>query len=233
LIVRPADNHLLLITQPDHAALAAEIMAEWDADGLLSHPRRELVLLATREHDNGWHELDARPLVDESGQIRDFLHMPPEAHTDVWPRGVHRLATEPYAAALVAQHALHLFRERRGASEFEAFFREMERARDRHLNETPFDLSDLARDYFIVRIGDLLSLTFCNAWTEPQREGRYTAYVEGTHLRIDPDPFGGRHVRIAIPARRIENRRFADRDEAEEAFATASVELVVGTAGGA
>ena len=58
MIVRTGPDHLLLITQPDHAALSAAIMGRWRRDGLPAHPRREWLLLATREHDAGWAEVD-------------------------------------------------------------------------------------------------------------------------------------------------------------------------------
>jgi hypothetical protein len=231
LIVRRAEHHLFLITQPDHAALAAGLMAEWQADGLPSNPRRETLLLATREHDNGWRELDTAPLVDESGQIRDFLNMPQGTHTAVWPRAIRRLRDTPYAAALVAQHALHLFRDHRGEAAYESFFREVEQARDDRLGESALDLDALMEDYFIVRMGDLISLTFCNGWSEPQREGRYTVRAAESRLLVEPDPFGGREIRIAIPARRIEARPYGH-EEAQAAFAAAAAELVTGTAGG-
>ncbi len=233
MIVRTTDNDLLLITQPDHAVLAAKLMAEWEADGLLSNPRRATILFATREHDNGWQELDARPLVDPSGHIRDFLNMPADTHMDVWPRSVDRLADTPYAAALVAQHALHLFRDHRGEAAYDPFIEQMEAARDRCLADAQTGLHVLARDYFFVRIGDLLSLTFCNGWSEPRREGPYVAHVDGSRLTIDPDPLGGREIPLAVPARRVGRRTFAGQDDLASAFSRAPVELVSGVMGGA
>ena len=61
VIVRPDGNDLLLVTQPAHAELSGRIMAAWRRDDLPASPTRATVLLATREHDNGWLEVDNRP----------------------------------------------------------------------------------------------------------------------------------------------------------------------------
>ena len=46
---------------------------------LHGHPRRERILLAVGEHDNGWAELDGAPPVDPvTGQIYDFIHGLPQ-----------------------------------------------------------------------------------------------------------------------------------------------------------
>ena len=73
MIVRQHDSSLLLITQPDHAALAARVMQHWVANGLPDHPHRSSILHAIAEHDNGWQEVDAAPLVDAAGRIADFV----------------------------------------------------------------------------------------------------------------------------------------------------------------
>ena len=67
MIVRQHDSWLLLITQPDHAALAARVMQHWVADGLPTHPLRSSIFHAIAQHDNGWQEVDASPLVDGAG----------------------------------------------------------------------------------------------------------------------------------------------------------------------
>ena len=64
MIVRPAGDVLHLITQPDHAALARRIMDRWIADDLPASPRRASILRAIEEHDHGWLDVDAAPIVD-------------------------------------------------------------------------------------------------------------------------------------------------------------------------
>jgi hypothetical protein len=208
MIVRSSQTSPLLITQPDHAALAARIMQHWSADGLPASPRRREILLAIAEHDNGWREVDASPILDPStGQVLDFVHIPNDVKRGIWPRGVARLADAPYAAALVAQHALHVYRRYRAEPDWASFFEEMAVARDRHLaRETTATLDDLLRDYLFLRIGDLMSLTFCNAWTEPDADGwAYRVRLDGSRLLVSPDPFAGRSIPIEITARTLDS----------------------------
>src|SRR3954453_21006754 len=110
MIIQPGGSTQLLITQPDHAALAAAIVRQWTSGEFEESPRRSDILRAIAEHDNGWREVDAAPLVDRAtGRILDFIHAPDAVRQGVWPRGVERLAGTPYVAALVAQHAIEIY----------------------------------------------------------------------------------------------------------------------------
>ncbi len=110
MIIRTHDDSQLFITQPDHARLAAQAISQWRDDGFDDNPRRPSILLAAREHDNGWREEDATTHVDANGKALDFICVPVEVRHRIWPRAVDRLAEEdPYAAALVAQHAMTVY----------------------------------------------------------------------------------------------------------------------------
>ena len=72
MIIRPAPDRIHLITQPDHAKLARTIMEQ--CAPLASRPRRDVILHAIGEHDNGWAEEDGSPAVHRTtGRIVDFL----------------------------------------------------------------------------------------------------------------------------------------------------------------
>jgi hypothetical protein len=237
MIVRARDEGQLLITQPDHAALAARLMREWHADAFSDSPRREVILLAVERHDHGWLDLDAAPLIDdESGHILDFITSPAETKRAVWPQAVAQLDAAPYAAALVAQHAIHVYRRYRDQADWKPFFQRMEAMRDRQLLEAaPLLLEELLRDYVFVRIGDLLSLTFCNDWTDVQHDdagSTYSIRLEGNRLLVTPDPFQGRKVPFEVPARDVRRRAFRSASEAREAFASAPTVLLRGVAAG-
>jgi hypothetical protein len=235
MIVRLDGSSQLLMTQPDHAALAARIMRGWRANGFPDAPRHSVILYAVAEHDNGWREVDAAPVVDGvTGRILDFVSAPARIRRLVWPRGVERLAATPYAAALVAQHSVHVYRRHRGDPGWAPFFAEMEAVRDRNLQAAaPLTLDDLLRDYFFVRAGDLASLTFCNGWTEIQTDDAgYAIRFEGMRLTITPDPFEGREVALEITARELPNRPFGSALEAEHAFSEAREVVVTGVASG-
>jgi hypothetical protein len=234
VIIRASQDHLLLIAQPDHAKLSAAVMAVWHRDRM-ADARRDLILLATGEHDNGWREEDAAPVVDSaSGRLLDFVSAPDVLRQRVWPRGIGRLASTPYAAALVAHHAISVYERYRADSAWNAFFNAMEAWRSDLLAQAaPLSFEDLQQDYFFVRMGDLISLMFCNGWHEPQRLGDYELRLDGPRLSIRPEPFDRREVLLSVEARQLPHRPFAMAAEAAAAFQSAPVVIVTGVALGA
>ncbi len=232
MIVRRTGEALQLITQPDHAHLAGAIMQHSVA--LANHPRRTSILLAITEHDNGWTEPDSAPLIDPATGIPlDFISAPNAVRQGVWPRGVARLAHDPWAAALVAQHALAIFDRYRGDVAWAGFFAEMETMRtvgpvlsdanvEPVLLDRPSDrMKDLEADYRFVGLGDVISLTFCNGWTDEQRFDTWRIRLTGSHVSLLPDPFGGSTIPFQIDAREIRQRTFRTDAELRAALAEA------------
>lgn len=199
MILRPYGATRVAITQPDHAALAGRIMRSWRANGLPSSKRRDEILLAVSEHDNGWREIDAQFLTDPAtGAILDFMTVSGDIKRGVWPRAIERLSTTPYAAALVAHHAAHIYSRFRSDPEWAAFFPEMEAIRDRLVPQ-----EELLPDYLFLRIGDLASLTFCTAANMQVGEFGYIVRLDDDQLIIDPDPFEGADVPLQISGRDV------------------------------
>jgi Protein of unknown function (DUF3891) len=220
MIVRLLHDRVQLITQPDHAQLARAIMEH--CVPLTSRPRRDAILHAIGEHDNGWAEEDAAPTVNpETGSIVDFVSAPLSVRHRVWPRGVARLADDPWAAALVAQHAITVYDRFRSETEWRAFFAEMETMRDALLRSGRLSIDELIADYAFVRLADLISLTFCTGWTDQQRFGDWTVERSGTQVVVTPDVFGGVEVPIAIRAREIRTQLFRSDAELRHALSEA------------
>jgi hypothetical protein len=235
MIVRPHGSSLLLITQPDHAALAGGVMDRWLTGGLPSEPRRASILRAIAEHDIGWKELDEAPMVDEAtGQILDFISAPAGVRQSVWPLAVGRLADDATAAALVAEHAIQIYSRFRDDAAWRTFFDEMAALRDEHAARAGLSPAALEHQYFFVRAGDLISLTFCNAWTDVQSIGGHEIQLrDGGVVTIHPDPFAGSAVPFDIAARAVLNQPYASAVEASEAYRQASVITLSGIASGA
>jgi hypothetical protein len=201
VIVRPGDGVLHLITQPDHAALARRLMTLWPS--LANAERRRDILTAIEHHDRGWREPDAAPTVDPAtGTIRDFLTVPIEVRQGVWPRSVGLLQAAPWAAALVAHHAVSVYDRLRPDPAWAGFFRQMTALRDEHLARAGGELKALAKDYVYVRLGDLLSLAFCTRAATPAVLGPWTIGLDGATLSVTPNPFI-LDVDFAVEAREI------------------------------
>jgi hypothetical protein len=233
MIVRRDGTVLYLIAQPDHAALARRVMERWvplhDAD------RRASILLAVEEHDNGWRELDDAPMVHpETGRPFDFINAPVPQRQGVWPRGISRLARhDAWAAALVAQHALTIYERYRGDAEWTDFFATIAGMRDGLAAQEQRTAEQLAHDYAFVRIGDLISLIFCQQWNEEQAFEGWTFQRAGDRVLIAPDGFAEKEVPVAVVAREIADVRY-DSDEAlRQALRTAPRRTLTGACVGA
>ena len=233
VIIRSAPDHLLFITQPDHAALAARIMEYWRLGGFSDHARRAVILEATRHHDDGWREEDAELHLNDRGEPLDFVAVPSFVKHRIWPRAAERLArVSPYVAALVAQHALTVYHQHRGKTEWREFFDMMGRTRDRLLAAAGETADNLSQDYPFVRTGDLLSLSFCNNWTTPLSGTGYRAILKDITLEITPDPFEGARIPLHVQARRVPRRPYASAMELREELERADEVSVEGEAVG-
>jgi hypothetical protein len=207
VIVRRLADRLQLITQPDHAHLAGTIMESCVA--LRTEPRRDAILRAVYAHDNGWLEEDQSPRLNpETGDILDFVSAPLSVRHAVWPRAIMRLGKDAWSAALIAQHAITVYDRFRPNREWSSFFGGMEAERDARVEISGMSLGDLVADYRYVRLGDLISLTFCTGWTDEQRFGAQAIRLSGAHVSVSPDLFGGTTIPIAIGAKEVRSLRF-------------------------
>lgn len=234
MIIRRLVSSLELITQPAHAALAARIMRQWGRSHFPESTRKVSILNAIEQHDCGWATADETLVVDETtGQLLDFTEVSDAVKRDTSWRGIEPLASDPYAAALCAQHRLHVYRRYADHPEWSAFFVEMASVRDSSLVAGGGSLDQLLRDYWFVRAGDLASLAFCNNWPETADDGcGYAMRFDGTTLTLAPDPFDGRTIEIAIEARVIDNRRFESAEDARRVVASAPTVRVAGVVKG-
>jgi uncharacterized protein DUF3891 len=207
LIVRKSGKSIQLVTQPDHARLSRQIMER--CVPLQTRTRRDTILFAIGEHDNGWEEEDAAPRVNPvTGEVVDFMTAPAEMRQRVWPRAVARLSANPWAAALVAQHAITIYDRHCRDADWSLFFEQMQSARDELVRATGMPLSELMADYGFVRLADLISLTFCTGWSDEQRIGHWRIQQSGERVVVTPDPFAGAEIPMTVPARELRNEVF-------------------------
>jgi hypothetical protein len=200
---------LLLVTQNDHAHFSGELLSLWRHDDLPRNPRRDDIVFAARQHDNGWREADAAPRVDpSSGEPYDFLGLPAADRIEIWRRGVRRYRGDrPYAALLIHQHAIELHRSFGAGDEYAELLDEVRASRDELMAATGADESAVAADYPLVQVTDLLSLQACRCFSTPrERDGR-RSWLEDDDLVVEPFPLAGA-TRFRIPCRRIERRRY-------------------------
>lgn len=222
MIVVDEAEGLRLITQPDHARFAAQLLSLWRRDELRRHPRRERLIAAVREHDNGWRETDAAPRIDPvTGWPYDFRELPDEPRRELWRRGVERFAErEPYVALLAAEHAWRLHQDRRSAPGWTAYLDELAERRQELLEAAGLDDAALASDYGWLELADALSLAVCCRSPAPVERGPLRARLRGGELEIEPFPLAGATT-FEIPARRIAERPYRGETDLARELATA------------
>ncbi len=209
MIVVDEGSRLLVITQPDHAFFAAELLALWRRDGLPEHPRRQELLFATREHDNGWREADAAPrAAPATGQPVDFRTLPRETRIEIWRRGASRYATErPYAAALISRHALAIHRRHTTDPDWSECLRELRERYEELRSRLSLEAAAIASDYRFLDLADQISLTVCSRWSEPHERHRVRFRFEQGTLFLRPFPLAGATT-FRIRCRRIPARAY-------------------------
>lgn len=219
IVIRQRES-LRLVTQPDHARLAADVLALWRTDGIAGHPRREELLAAVREHDNGWREPDAAPPLDASGRPVDFRDAPEAMRRELWTRAVDRFAAErPYVALLTAEHALALHRDRRGREDWQEVLAALDARRAELLQRTGLGAQELAADYRWLRLADTVSLALCGA-LENVEPGPWHATRVAGGLALTPFPLAGATT-FRVPCRSIPDRRYRGEADLAADLATA------------
>ena len=210
MIVVHEPPDFLLITQPDHARLSAEMLSLWRRDRLPDHPRRRELLFAIREHDNGWREADAAPSCDAVLQRpHDFRSLPATERVEIWQRGIERFSSDhPYAALLIARHAESLHQHATEVSEtWLHYLSRLEHLRRDWFEDAGVDARLIDRDYRFLETADLLSLAVCCRWPQPFETGLVQAFVQQSTLHLSPFPLAGTTT-LRVSCRRIPDRSY-------------------------
>ena len=222
MIVLDEGDRLRLVTQPDHAAFAADLLSLFRLPGLVDNPRRADLLRAVRLHDNGWRELDAAPPVQPaSGLPHTFLDLPKPLRLEVWRRGTDRYVdSDPYTALLTTQHALTLFAAEVDTDDWRELLARLAGRREELLIRCGLDAAALAADYAFLDLADRLSLVVCNGWRQPFVRHGLSARLGEEGLALSPFPLAGATT-FAVSCRWIEARRYAGDGELAVALAGA------------
>lgn len=201
----------VLITQTDHAGLAADILRLMP--GLADHPLRAELIRAAREHDNGWAEADSAPRVDARGRPHDFRSMPSAERLELWRRGAARhLKEDPAVALLILHHALHLHRNPPDEQWLETL--DVWRDQDETLRrDLLLDEALVNETYRHLQLADNISLAACGALDATSSgDTRITrrdteSSDHFTVVRVDPFPLAGATT-FRVSGRRIPRRAY-------------------------
>lgn len=119
---RPKDlrntEGITLVRQPDHAALSAHVVSQWQRPVGFSKALWNGLLEAILHHDDGWIQTEIDGLLDKNGRPRDFQHMPLVDHIEIWRRSIALgLQRSELVGTLIAGHARWLHTPARGTGE--------------------------------------------------------------------------------------------------------------------
>jgi hypothetical protein len=201
-------------------------------DGFATSPRRAEIHLAVREHDSGWQALDRDLVFDAgAGRAHDFMTVPEPVKQSVWPIAVESVAAQsPYAAALIAEHAVFVYGANRGKPEWDTFFEAMETRRTDLLARAGVALDTLRADYPLLGLADLLSLSFCHGWETPKERLGRSIKCEGAAVTMTPSLLPAAPVPARVRMRRLPDARFDSHAALREALDRAPSEFLTGVA---
>ena len=116
MLVTRRGGRLALVTQPDHAAIAGTLARHWGNAEFATPLASEALICAAEHHDDGWLELDGRPMFNH--QQRRPAHFVELALTDTaapYARGVESVyARDQHAGVLVSMHFSGFYTSRWG-----------------------------------------------------------------------------------------------------------------------
>ena len=200
-----------MVTQSDHARLATEILRLWKTPEFLGNPRRDQILDATCQHDNGWQETDSAPRVSpQSGTPYDFRSLPEPVRLETWKRGCDRLLSEDlYTSLLVARHALQLLSTIPPTEESQEIHQTLETRIEGSLADCWVSREEFESDYLWLKTADHLALGLCQG-DPTQLEGTgWVADFDGSACHLAPFPLAGT-TRFQVSCRTIPDRCYHD-----------------------
>ena len=175
MIVRSVNGDLQLVLQTDHDDLSGQFAARFGGAAFWDPEPREPVVLACAEHDDGWHDWEARPEVDpESGRAWNFRDLEIRRHLAFYRAGIGRIAhRDPYAGLLVSMHGSGIYRGRYGLqnemlmryspeleAEIDDFVAEQESAQEQLRQRLGADRDRVWSAYRLLQAADRFSLYF-------------------------------------------------------------------------
>lgn len=184
------------------------------------------MLLAAREHDNGWREADAAPRFDpELGRPFDFRYLSIPDRIDIWRRGVRRFANaQPLTALLILRHAAEIHRTYRDHADWKEFGEELEALRHDLGDSSGIEPSAVERDYRFLELADTLSLGACGAFDpgdSAQSIHGYQVEVQLGRIGLEPFPLAGATT-LEVAYRLLPSTTFDSAASFSEELATAT-----------
>jgi hypothetical protein len=227
MLIRPADEGSILISQPAHAWVSGQLARAWRRDETEPIEPFEEVCLAAEQHDIGWLTWESSPVLNQkTGLPFAFYEMPRREHIQIWTRA-RRFATtmNRYAALLISRHGTGLF-ERYGPrddapdaerDQVAGFLRRERAAQERLIEDLAgspryaefLDDETLDQNSECIRIWDGISLMICGGLGDEGADiGSFhlSRGPEEGQILVDPWPFANSTAPLAVEGRLLTGR---------------------------
>jgi hypothetical protein len=247
MIVRhESDGSLVMITQNDHARLSGLFAAHWGNQQFELPRPFESVIRAAQYHDAGWLRYETKPYFKpDTRSTPNFRDVPnDQTQLDSYQWALDWLTDiDSYAGLLISKHRTGLWQSRYGVIKQPAFpqrgklsdeiaaFITRNEVKQQAIG-VPFDQNELAVNYLLLQVWDLLSLYIC---TQERHKDESIAPVptryaggEGARVQlkplspgriaIDPFPFDRSPFEASVVYRRLPEDRFPDARAFEAAY---------------
>jgi len=225
MILQRTPDGVIAIKQEDHAALAGFMLEHWSDHNFAHDPERDEIILATREHDNGWREFDDPPRLDPAtGFPVEFTGIGADESFRIWERGSRKyIDSDPFVALLITHHAYSIHEQsHKRDPEWKAFFTEFAQQRAALRAQLGLAHPQVERAYSYLRMMDWFSLAYCMhhdlGAEKPEQYAGYHFKRIGTELLMRPYPFDVRDLHYELPVYPLRPEGYADEESLRAAF---------------
>jgi hypothetical protein len=215
----------LLVTQPDHAALAGALAARFAASGFTSIDAN--IARSIEVHDSGWAVFQPEanpqvaPQVGPQGKPISFLEVEPADFLRAWTESINHAEAVCAAGGYIVSSHFCLLGEWRlnggtdsveNAQSLNAFLQVEAARRERLQRLTEYSSDELRELLSVLQFCDLLSLYLCCGATDavefPQQfeAGKVRLRRENQAVLLEPSPFGRMNAGASLGVR---TQRFA------------------------
>ena len=185
MIIFEQNESFVMVAQHDHALVSWEMAQNWKDDYFPALEKKQDVLIAVREHDRGWIDLDAKPLWDDINQRPySFMNYPVVPKIASYKKGIDEVCQMNKYAGLLCSLHFASFIDFTNEPEFTHFWNEEKIRQGKLIRELDVEESgDKEKNMFyhldILKFCDNLSLYICLNEPKVQKPNEHPFYRNG------------------------------------------------------